>query len=228
MSKNHEKILIGLFLLFILSILTYKVMINFKETNEVEILFHTNPNTDLKDLRVNLFIMRSDTPSEWYSYYKVITVIDNGVVLANFKSKYVVAYEVEGLRKLQKLYFNSKLLDNVFTHKEDYKISYTFGRDSVGITSGSMFSLSNGKKNEEYYITNTNELEYHAPNTTRYQITDISQENLLFLKSKSFDELKVVGKIKAEDILKLTHLTDKEKLELVKIHNLKKFNKPLD
>lgn len=225
MKKN----IIGLLILIFLSTLGYKIMMNFKETNEIEILFHTNSNTDLKDLRVNLFVIRSDAPSEWYSYYKVITVIDNGAILTNFKSKYIVAYQVEGMSKLNKLYFNSELLDNVFAHKEDYKVSYTFDRNYVGINSGSTLISNGDVENQKYSTTtHTNELKYHNPQTTHYQISDISEEDMLFLKTKSFDELKNVSKIKTGDIFKLSHLTNKERLELVKIHNTKKFNKPLD
>ncbi len=207
-------------------------MMNMKETNEVEINFNVVDSNDLKDLRVNLYVIRADGPSEWYGYYKYVTVIDKGKVLTNFKSKYVTAYEITGVSKLNKLYFDTGMLDNVFARKEDFSINYSFNRKFVGTSASSVFNINKNQLVSEYAKLNTVsdfvDLEFLDPKVTEYQISDIAEEDIFFLKTKSFNELKSVGKIKSEDIFKLSHLTNKEKIELVRIHEKKQFEKPLE
>lgn len=230
-EKNFmKKITITLLIVVvILSFLSYKIMQKFQETNEVDLSFNIIPKTNLSDLRVNLFIMRSDAPSEWYSYYKTITVIDKGIVLTNFKSKYILAYQIEGGSKLNKLHFDSQMIDNVFARKENYKVNYTFGNDFVSVSEDSIINLNKNKQTQKYLTREDNiDFKYYDPNTTEYQVTDISEENLLFLNSMPFNDLKNVGKIKSKDIFKLNHLKHEEKIELVKIHDRKKFDKPLE
>ncbi|TCM59881.1 hypothetical protein EC844_1371 [Acinetobacter calcoaceticus] len=216
---KKRKLIIITILLILLSYVSYKIILDFQETNETSISFSIKPNSDLKDLRINLYVIKSDSPSEWYTYYKVITVINSGTVLTNFKSKYVLAYEVEGISEFNNLYFSTGLLDNVFSRKEDYSVNYSFQNDFVRMNQAT-------KKYSD--LDNIVDLKFYDPNTTLYQITDISDENLLFLQTKSFDELKNVTKIKSEDISKLKHLTNSEKVSLVKIHNAKQFEKPLE
>jgi hypothetical protein len=173
--------------------------------------------------------MKSDAPSEWYSYYKTITVIDKGMILSDFGSRYVLAYQIEGMSKLKQLYYNSQLLDNTFARKEDFKINYIFGSDFIRATENPTIDFSQNTETEKYSKLEKHiDLKYYNPKTTKYQITEITEESLLFLKTKSFDELKVVSKIKSKDIFKLNQLTYNEKIELVKIHNAKYFNKPME
>lgn len=227
-----KKIIITLFILIFIGILGYKIMMNMKETNEIEINFNVVDSNDLNDLRVNLYVMRADRPSEWYGYYKYVTVIDKGKVLIKFKSKYVVAYEINGHSTLKNYYFDTGILDNVFTRKEDFYINYFFTKKNVGTSSNSIFNIKQDQVITEYSnlneASNVSELEFHDPRTTGYQISDISEEDIFFLETKSFNELKNVEKIQAKDIFKLDHLTYEEKLELVKIHDQKKFDKPLE
>ncbi|MDV2441847.1 hypothetical protein QR665_20725 [Acinetobacter gerneri] len=224
-----KKIIISLSILIILIFLSYKIMTDFQETNKVNLSFYISPNSHLNDLRVNVFIMKSDAPSEWYSYYKTITVIDKGMILSDFRSRYVLAYQIEGMSKLKQLYYNSQLLDNAFARKEDFKINYIFGSDFIRATENTTIDFSQNPETEKYSKLEKNiDLKYYNPKTTKYQITEITEESLLFLKTKSFDELKVVSKIKSKDIFKLNQLTYNEKIELVKIHNTKYFNKPME
>lgn len=232
MNRSYRKIKLimisSIFLIF-LSLVSYKFMLGFQETNEMSLTFNIIDSSDLNDMRVNLCVIRTDGPSEWYGYYKYVTVIDKGKVLTNFKSKYVLAFEIESVSKSNNLYFTTGLLDNVFARKEDYKINYTFEKDSVSTSEDSIIHFNKNKVNKKYStVENIDDLKYFDPNTTKYQITDISEENLLFLQTKTFDELKSVSKIKTEDILKLKHLTYDEKINLVKIHNAKQFEKPLE
>lgn len=204
-------------------------MTNFQETNKVNLSFHISPNSHLNDLRVNIFIMKSDTPSEWYSYYKTITVIDKGMILSDFESKYVLAYQIEGMSKLKQLYYNSQLLDNSFARKEDFKINYIFGSNFIKATENPTIDFNQNTETEKYSkLEKDIDLKYYNPKTTKYQISEITEESLLFLKTKSFDELKIVSKIKSKDIFKLNQLTYNEKIELVKIHNAKNFNQPME
>jgi hypothetical protein len=228
-SQKIKLIIISTIFLILFSLVSYKFMLGFQETNEISLTFNVIDSNDLKDLRVNLYVIRADGPSEWYGYYKYVTVIDKGNVLTNFKSKYVMAYEIKSMSKLNNLYFTTELLDNVFARKEDYKINYTFEKNFISTSEDPIIHFNKNKVNRKYSkIENISDLKYFDPNATKYQITDISEENLLFLQTKTFDELKNVSKIKSEDILKLKQLTYNEKINLVKIHNTKRFEKPLD
>ncbi|AOA59911.1 hypothetical protein BFG52_06850 [Acinetobacter larvae] len=218
-----KKIILGIFLF--LSAISYpiynKIVNAFEETNILSFSFNVDKNSDLNDLRVNLYLLNSATASEWYAYRKAITVIDKGKVLSELKSKYILMYEIE-VASLSKNLYLTKLSDNVFYRKMDYKVKYEFPND---------FNLfTNTDNNIEHTTTlkNIKNVKYYNPELACFEISEITESTLHILQSKSFDELKAAGKIKAKDILKLNQLTNDEKTRLLKIHNLKKFDKPLE
>ncbi|WP_151960547.1 hypothetical protein [Acinetobacter bereziniae] len=230
-----KKLIIIVAVLLLIFFGSYKIMKGFQETNEIQLFFKMDEDNDLKDLRVNLSVLKADGPSEWYAYEKTITVIDQGKVLTNFKSKYILSYEIQGESQLKKTSFNDMLEDNVFARKADYEVHYFFNNNIVNIKTilkdGFLIANSKTEGNIKYSNLKDNHnqnLEFFNPETTSYKITNITSESLNFLRTKKFEELKNVGKIKKEDIFKLDQLSHKEKIDLLNIHNHKKFNKPLE
>lgn len=213
----------------------HKIMNEMQETNEIQLNFKSDES--LKGLRVNLVVYKNDMPSTSYGYKKTITVIDQGKVLANFKERYILRYELEAVDTMNNHYFDNAFEDNVYARLADYEEKYYFKRDQVNyksIVKNGFLNINNDtaegymKYSDLNNMTKNATLAFYDPRTTKYEITDMSKDQLEWLQRKTFDQLINEEKILEKDIHKLNQLTTKEKFELIKAHSVKKFKPPIE
>ncbi|QIO05077.1 hypothetical protein [Acinetobacter shaoyimingii] len=201
--------------------------------NNVTYEFNIDPAVDLSGLRVNLYIYGKSTGSSWYSYDKIITVIDKGKVLdKNFKDNTDISYIIEAVDTKRGHYF---YYDDPYEHdglRTDYIRTFIFSDDMVKqithIIRNQYESDAVYEKNLHYVENKDNKkLEFFHPKISKYHMSQPAQEWLdKEVEIMGFEGLKTGPKIKEKDILRLKNITDAQKQELIKIHSQLKFNDP--
>lgn len=203
------------------------------ETNVLAFEFKTQDSPALNTLRVNLYLMSSYRASEWYGYEKKITVIDQGKVLSDFKSKYIFYYQVIAMNQKGGVYYDDQGQDNIFARRADIIEHYNFNAKNIEYTltikDGFIIGHSQSHGIIEYDALDAKarlQLPFYDPKTAKFELSDLSESSLEELKNKNMDDLLQVEKLKEQDILKLTQLSTAQKQTLIQAHALKSFDPP--
>lgn len=178
----------------------------------------------LRDLQVNVKLHFNYQASNWYSYHKNFTVINEGkIIIPKIQAKEVSYIIIDATAPRCKLHHQEEI-DNIYisspwnvTNKYLFKRDFIQGEYKIGFDQ----FASNLQYDKNFINTSTtqysNDNQYIVEPLDNLQISDIS-------RLYTFDQLKTEGKLLASDINRLSNLSEEQKNELIKIHSQKQFN----